>query len=438
MMLQVLEETLRRRRSEGWLVGGTVRDRWSGRISPDLDVVVADDPAKVAQEVSASLRSPWFALSARHGAYRVLGGEGHIDVAGMRGAGILDDLAARDFTINAMAIPVRAGSEGEVIDPFGGREHLAAGVLVAVSDEIFTSDPLRLMRAVRFCHLLGLHMAPALERLVRAQAGELIRSAPERIVAELALTLDGADSATAVDRLADLGLLRTFLPQVAVGDALATLKVLDAMISGGPWSSKAVWAPPLVRRMTVPVDGTLSRVAALRMGGLLRLQSPHEVAVIGRRLKLSGAAVSLMRTVAGWHDRSERVGGAVLETLSEVSATPRTATTFFWDTAPWEPEVILVAAAAAAGPGTPAAAGFTVLKPGSPADLLLERWAQRLAGLPDPPFDGAVLMAALGLTQGPILGRLLREARLAWEADEIHTLEEAVEVVRAAWGFLAE
>ena len=163
MMLEAVADILRRRATQGWLVGGTVRDRESGGRSPDLDLVVADDPAAVAREIAGRLESPWFALSTRHGAYRVMGPEGHVDVAGLRGTGILDDLAQRDFTVNAMAVPVGAadGASADasadaspgalgLVDPFGGRAHLREKRLVAVSDRIFMDDPLRLMRAVRF------------------------------------------------------------------------------------------------------------------------------------------------------------------------------------------------------------------------------------------------------------------------------------------------
>ena len=432
MMLHVLEEILRRRCSEGWLVGGTVRDRRSGRSSPDLDVIVADDPAEVAREVSSSLRSPWFALSARHGAYRVLGGEGHMDVAAMRGAGILEDLALRDFTVNAMAVPVRGGAEDEVLDPFGGREHLAAHLLVAVSDNIFRDDPLRLMRAVRFSHLLGFRMDADLEGMLRAQAGELARSAPERIVAELALILDGGASASAVRRLEGSGLLQVFMPEAVAGDPSDALDALDGILVSRSWPERS-WAALLDKRMTIPADGTLSRPAALRLAVLLRLVSPVAVASIGRRLKLSGMAISLLQTVSTWQ---QRVGGADAMGLGGLAAavmTPRASTTFFWDTAPWEPEVVLVAAAdAAADCGMPGVEACAALAPGSAAAVLLDRWADRLAGLPDPPFDGTLLMEVLGLTQGPELGRVLRDTRLAWEAGEIHTLDEALDLARAA------
>ncbi|MCZ7663358.1 MAG: hypothetical protein M5U22_10735 [Thermoleophilia bacterium] len=75
-ILAALLAVMRRRGSAGWLVGGSVRDRELGRFSPDVDVVVADDPAQVTREVATGAGRPWFALSAEWGAYRVVGDEG--------------------------------------------------------------------------------------------------------------------------------------------------------------------------------------------------------------------------------------------------------------------------------------------------------------------------------------------------------------------------
>jgi poly(A) polymerase len=107
-MLGAVAEILKHRASEGWLVGGSVRDRMLGRYSPDLDVVVADDALVVARQVAGALHAPWFALSERYPTYRVLGSDGHVDVAAIRGGSILADLAQRDFTVNAMAVPIQS------------------------------------------------------------------------------------------------------------------------------------------------------------------------------------------------------------------------------------------------------------------------------------------------------------------------------------------
>jgi tRNA nucleotidyltransferase/poly(A) polymerase len=111
MMRRAVTEVLERRGSDGWLVGGSLRDRELGRFSPDLDIVVADDPVSVARSLAARLGAPWFALSERHGAYRVLGKEGYVDVAPVRGGAIAADLGLRDFTVNAMARPLGAEAQ---------------------------------------------------------------------------------------------------------------------------------------------------------------------------------------------------------------------------------------------------------------------------------------------------------------------------------------
>ena len=231
-MLGAVADILTRRGTEGWLVGGSVRDRMLGRFSPDLDVVVADEASAVAEQVAAALRLPWFSLSERYPTYRVVGANGHIDVAAVRGGSVVADLAQRDFTVNAMAVPVGAladdgsGSDrfaaalgaGVLLDPFGGVAHLREMRLVAVSGRIFTDDPLRLMRASRFCHALGLRLDDELASLVREQAPNLAAAAAERVMNEMCLTLACGRASAAVRLWDDLGLLTVVLPELASAD----------------------------------------------------------------------------------------------------------------------------------------------------------------------------------------------------------------------------
>lgn len=446
MMLQTLQTVLRRRGSEGWLVGGTVRDRQLGRFSPDLDVVVTDDPARVARELAGLLHSPWFPLSTRHGAYRVMGREGHVDVSRMRGRTIEDDLSQRDFTINAMAVPLLSPAvEGlglggglvsgvGIVDPFGGLDDLAARRLVAVSARIFSDDPLRLMRAVRFVHVLGFRMDPGLWTLACSQAGDVVKAAAERVTAELALLLEPPASAEAVQLLDRLGLLRAVLPE-ATSEAAAALEALDGLL-GASEQVGAEWGPRLAERLGVAIDGSLSRPVALRLAALLRSLAPGAAAKVGRRLKLSGAAVSLLEAVSSWFHRIRARGSTPLEGLEAAASSGRASTLFCWETSPWEPEVLLVAAAevmTASGKAETAAAatragGFVP----TCADRLLRYWVAREDGLPPAPFDGRLLMTELGLGEGQALGRILQETRLAWEAGEVHDLKGALEVARAA------
>ena len=183
---------------EAWIVGGAVRDRLLGRPVVDLDIACCDPRAAAFAYARASGGAP-FPLSERHGAWRVALGEGRtVDFTPLRGT-LEDDLATRDFTINAIAEPLAGGS---LVDPFEGAADLERRVLRAVAARIFADDPLRLLRAVRLEDELGFRLEPRTERLVREHATLVTRPAGERILAELHRL-----SSRGWRRLDDLGLL---------------------------------------------------------------------------------------------------------------------------------------------------------------------------------------------------------------------------------------
>ena len=431
-MLRVVAETLRRRGTQGWLVGGTVRDGQLGRFSPDLDVVVADDPKQVAIEVAAHLRWPWFALSKHFNAYRVVGDVGYVDIAALRGRDLKADLELRDFTVNAMAMPVEGGP---LVDPFGGTGHLRERTLAAVSDRVFADDPLRLMRAVRFCHVLGFRLDPELDRLLREQAGSLAVTARERVLTEISLTLEAGRSAAAVGLWRDLGLLEVILPELASGTvspatgdaghqpvrpvietAIRVLEELDSILADiGAWFPAQ--AALLAERLSQPVDGALSRLVAIRLTGLLRLLPSQRSEAIGRRLRLPNSVTGLVRRAAEQRERGLGIEAGSLPERGVIS--------FLWQSAPWEPELILVALGAGLGESK-----------SSPEDLrahaqrLMEKWAARVSGVPRPPVGGDDLVRELGVEPGPLLGSVAREVQLAWEAGEFSDAEEALHLAR--------
>ena len=181
-----------------YVVGGTVRDELLGR--PILDVDIAcREPEQAARAYANEMEGAPFPLSVTHGGWRVaLTGGLTVDFTPLRGT-IEDDLATRDFTINAIARPLAGGDH---VDPFGGRDDIVAKVVRAVGAEVFERDPLRLLRAVRFEDELGFTLERRTERLVREQAKLVARPAGERILEVLTkLRLAGWQ------RLAELGLL---------------------------------------------------------------------------------------------------------------------------------------------------------------------------------------------------------------------------------------
>lgn len=183
---------------EGWVVGGALRDELLGRPVVDVDVACRE-PATAARVFARAGGGAPFPLSERHGAWRIALEDGRtVDFTPLAGT-IEDDLATRDFTLNAMARPVGGG---ELVDPFGGQADLAARTIRAVAPGVFEADPLRLLRAVRLEDELEFRLDAETEQLVRSHASLAGQPAGERILGELERL-----SASGVRRLAELGLL---------------------------------------------------------------------------------------------------------------------------------------------------------------------------------------------------------------------------------------
>ena len=237
---------------EAWIVGGAVRDELLGREVLDLDLA-CPDPERAARALVAHTGNAIFPLNEEFGAWRVvLGGSRTVDFSPLRNGSIEADLAARDFTANAIALPVRGGDH---VDPFGGRADIRRRALRTVSEQVFDADPLRLLRGVRLEDELGFRLDPAAEQRTRTKAGLVTQAAGERILDELRRL-----SAAGIERLDELGLLEPL-----GGHADARLRAFDS-----PWFRLAVTFGENLRRL--PIPGDLRRFVAI----LQRAQPPAD------------------------------------------------------------------------------------------------------------------------------------------------------------------
>jgi hypothetical protein len=237
---------------DAWVVGGAVRDDLLGRTALDVDVACRD-PERAARVLVTRTGEAVFPLNEEFGAWRVLLDRSRtVDFSPLRGGSIDDDLAARDFTVNAIARPVTGGED---VDPFGGRADVERGVLRAVSPDVFDHDPLRLLRGVRLEDELGFRLDSQAEELTRAKAGLLTRAAGERILDELQrLSADG------IERAGELGLLEPLGGRVD-----PRLRAFDS-----PWFRLAVTFGENLGRLPIPGD-------LRRFGGiLLRAEPPAD------------------------------------------------------------------------------------------------------------------------------------------------------------------
>jgi putative nucleotidyltransferase with HDIG domain len=160
-------------------------------------------------------------------------GPGHRDfeIVTDSSVSIADDMARRDFTVNAMA---RRLATGELVDPFGGREHLERRELHTVSPESFREDPLRILRGLRLLSQLSFTLAPETLEQMRAEAPGLRHVSGERIgggldadgMGELSKLLLGTRPADALRLARDTGALVEFLPEfeAAIGHDLGSAR----------------------------------------------------------------------------------------------------------------------------------------------------------------------------------------------------------------------
>ena len=155
-------------RGEGTvLVGGAVRDALLGRPVADLDVAVPAGALALAERVATALGATAVVLDVERGAARVAGPGLQLDFSDFRAPDLAGDLAARDFTVNALGVPLAAllaAGRAGIVDPTGGRADLRARRLRPAGPGVLADDPLRVLRAVRLEATLGLRLTPEIGR----------------------------------------------------------------------------------------------------------------------------------------------------------------------------------------------------------------------------------------------------------------------------------
>ncbi|MCS7002771.1 MAG: CCA tRNA nucleotidyltransferase, partial [Dehalococcoidia bacterium] len=220
-----------------FLVGGSVRDLLIHRAyGSDLDFTTDARPEEVQRLAAAARPNAVYTVGAKFGTVGLIFGDITVEITTYRaehyappsrhptvsfGVSLAADLARRDFTINAMALPARPDAAapvefGEIVDPYGGLRDLRDRVIRAVGDphERFAEDPLRLLRAVRFVAQLGFTLDPATATAIREHAGLLGGISRERIQAEFTKLLLGDNARAALHLTIDLGLMRHIVPEL--------------------------------------------------------------------------------------------------------------------------------------------------------------------------------------------------------------------------------
>jgi poly(A) polymerase len=470
-----------------WIVGGAVRDALLGRPTKDLDLAVAGDVREAAKRLARHVRGPAFELSEDFGAWRVIGPERawEADLSPLRGATIEEDLAHRDFTVNAMAAPLRDGGEGSaalwhpltgraagttpkaatdpggpLIDPFGGARDLEAKILRAVGPRSFADDPLRVLRLARVGCELGLRPDEPTLAGAQAHAAGLTRVAPERIFAELKRVVSAADALGGLDLMERTGALEVVLPELqalsgveqtvyhhrdAYGHTLEVLEQAIALETGAAATLGDDLGARVQELLTRPLADDLTRGQALRFGALLHdaakplTQTPNPkggygfpghdrvgAGLVDEILARLRTSVDLRRHVADLTRHHLRPGFLV----HHRPLAPRTVYGYLRATEPVEVDTLLLSVADRCATRGRKADEAIAKHLELVRELLPPALDWHDHGAPPPLVRGGDLARELGLTPGPELGRLLAELAEAQYAREIASRDDAVTLAR--------
>jgi poly(A) polymerase/tRNA nucleotidyltransferase (CCA-adding enzyme) len=476
-----------------WLVGGAARDLARGLAPADLDIAVAGDGLALARAFADACGAAFVPLDRERQTGRaVIPGPRPltVDIAALRAPSVEGDLRLRDFTVNALALPLTtavddglapslawlasaAERRGATLDPAGGLADLAAGALRAAGPTSLTDDPLRVLRAGRLMATLGLRPAPGLADQLRAAAPGLSSVAAERLRDELLKLLDAPAAAPALRYLDGCGALTRLLPELepardcdqprvhflpVLAHMLETVAALDWLIGsvGRGDLPVAVQTRPGLRRGLPYADrlaallgerraGGHRRAALLKLAALLHdnakpqtkeLHPDGSVSFHGHQELGAETAMRIARRLRLSRADCAYVGLVVREHMRPGQLrtadviTLRAVNRYFRDLGDAGPDVLLHELA-----DHLATRGPRINAEGWEAHLA---WVEAmLAHHYTPPpapraplVDGHTLMAALGVGPGPLVGRLLREIAEAQEAGEVTTQEEALALAR--------
>lgn len=195
-------------------MGGAIRDIYLGRQPFDFDFAVKGPGIEFAKAFAQKIRGKFVLLSEKDDEARVVFQKKiFFDFAGIQGKEIFEDLKRRDFTINALAIPIKDSKLIEIIDYFSGQDHLKKRLIVPVSEKSLALDPLRILRAVRLALELNFKLSDKVIALTDQLS--LKKVAPERIGYELMRIMSAQKSFYYIKLLSDWGILHQIFPEAA-------------------------------------------------------------------------------------------------------------------------------------------------------------------------------------------------------------------------------
>jgi len=470
---------------KSYLVGGFVRDSLLRRDTADIDIAVAADAVEIASKVADALGGRFVLLDKANRVGRVVvvdkeapsGGRWELDFSTFQGS-IEQDLARRDFTIDAIAVdlgnivyqphPLTLSPSLPIIDPFGGWADLQHGVIRTVSETAFESDAARLLRAVRLAAELGFSLDSRTEALVRRNSQLIASVAGERLREELLRLLAVPQSEQFLPYLDDLGLVTALIPELALAKgvkqpkehfldvcdhSIETVITVDFLLHQGTWKyandevlAIAPWSEVLAEHFAQEVSSGSTRRSLLKLAALLHDVAKPQTKAVGEdgrthflghaklgaamavdileRLRFSSKEVKLVEVKVREHLRPGQMSQGGLPTRRAIYR-------YFRDTGEAGIDVLFLSLAdhlATRGPQLNLAqwqAHSQMVE-----YVLAQHFEQDRLVVPPKLVDGHDLIKSFGISPGPKIGQLLEAVREAQASGEVTTREEALSYIR--------
>ncbi len=446
-----------------FIVGGYLRDLVLTQFQPefsltskDLDYAIAGNSAfEFTRKLANTLGGHFVALDKDNDTARIVMDDGHVlDFAGCLGGTIERDILRRDFTINALFLDPKEPES--IIDLVGGIGDIKNGIIRAVDGSVFTSDPLRLLRAFRFAARLKFSIELNTLAWIKDNAGNIKHVAGERISNELFLTFAAYPTNAIMQMLAQTGLLEAIFPELidtrrVTNNAYHHLNLFDHSVEAVIQAEQELLRQPVVWHKTNLLDSIspgISHLAVCKVASLLHdIGKPstwvitdegkhtfigHEnigaqmVPAIAQRLRWSNAVENLVTMLIALHLRPGQLFHHTQASAKGINRLYRRAGTDF-------PALILLAfgdLCATCGPQ------MTKEK----SDFLREKFYQLLSGYQEYSvmaesleklLDGNEIMQLLDLKPGKQLGKIMHALQEAQEMKEVQNRIQAEDFVRA-------
>jgi len=454
-----------------YLVGGAVRDALLGKPTHDFDFALQQDAIECGRLVARELGADFYVLDERFDAARVLARAGGgavevLDFTSFRGADLAADLKGRDFTINAIAYDPRST---RILDPLHGAQDLRDGVIRACSPTAFQDDAVRVLRAIRMAVAFEFRIEAETRAQIKAAAGLLPEVSAERQRDELFKMLGGPRPDVSLRTMELLGALAPILPELLPlrgvtqapphvydvwNHTLSVIRSLDAILGvltaqeesgrgngllAGILSGKlGRYRPQIVEHFESPASLQRDSRSLLFFAALYHdVAKParrstddngrihftgHDqagAAVVeerGRALKLSRAEIARAREIVRHHMRFPLLARAMEEQGAEPSR--RAIHRFFRDAGSSAVELILLGLADLGGGRGQFLTDRSWSAFVDTGRILFDNYWENPERTVTPIqlLDGHELMRIFGLSEGPMVGRLL-EALLEAQAE---------------------